>query len=131
MHDALAKSPGSAAEIAKKFGVDLATVTDATPGSPVPTLGSVPEIDNALAQMKPNDVSAVLTLPANRLVVAVLTNSTAARPATFEEVEGKVRDRLIADKRWRRRQGEGEGSARTSFAPARISRRWPRNTSWK
>ncbi len=98
VHDALAKSPGSAAEIAKKFGVDLATVTDAIPGSPVPTLGSVPEIDNALGPMKPNDVSAVLTLPANRLVVAVLTNKTAARPATFEEVESKVRERLIADK---------------------------------
>ena len=42
VHDALAKAPGSAAEIAKKFGVELATVTDANVGSPVPTLGSVP-----------------------------------------------------------------------------------------
>ncbi len=98
VHDALAKSPGSAAEVAKKFGADLATVTDSAPGSPVPTLGSVPEIDNALGSMKPNDVSPVLTLPANRLVVAVLTARTAARPATFEEVEGKVRDRLVSEK---------------------------------
>jgi len=97
-HDALAKSPGSAAEIAKKFGVDLVTVTDAAPGSPVPTLGSVPEIDSALAQMKPNDVSPVLSLPANRLVVAELTKRDTPRPATFEEVEGKVRDRLISEK---------------------------------
>jgi len=98
MHDALAKSPGSVAEIAKRFGADLATVTDSAVGSPVPTLGSVPEIDNALAQMKPNDVSPVLTLPANRLVVAVLTARTPARPAIFEEVEGKVRDRLVAER---------------------------------
>jgi peptidyl-prolyl cis-trans isomerase D len=96
MHDALAKAPGSAAEIAKRFGVEIATVTDSTAGSPVPTLGSVPEIDNALAQMKPNDVSPVLALPANRLVVAVLTAREAARPAIFEEVESKVRDRLIS-----------------------------------
>ena len=33
VHDALAKTPGSAADIAKKFGVEIATVTDATPGS--------------------------------------------------------------------------------------------------
>lgn len=98
VHDALAKSPGSAADIAKKFGVDLVTVTDATPGSPVPTLGSVPEIDNALAQIKPNDVTPVLTLPANRLVVAVLTARVAPRPATFDEVESKVRDRLVSEK---------------------------------
>jgi peptidyl-prolyl cis-trans isomerase D len=98
VHDALAKAPGSAAEVAKKFGVEIATVTNATAGSPVPTLGSVPEVDNALAQMKPNDVSPVLTLPANRLVVAVLTERTPARPATFDEVESKVRDRLLTEK---------------------------------
>jgi peptidyl-prolyl cis-trans isomerase D len=98
VHAAISKSPAQAAEIAKKYGVDLATVTDAIPGSPVPTLGSAPEIDNALGQMKVNDVSPLLTLPANRLVVAVLTARTPARPATFEEVETKVRDRLVGEK---------------------------------
>lgn len=98
VHDALVKSPGSAAEIAKKFGADLATVTDAAAGSPVPTLGSAPEIDSALGQMKVNDVSPVLSLPANRLVVAVLTGRVPARPAIFDEVEDKVRDRVITDK---------------------------------
>ena len=98
MHDALAKSPGSAAEVAKKFGVELATVTNATAGSPVPTLGSVPEIDNALGQMKANDVTPVLTLPANRLVVAVLTARTPAQPSTYDEAESKIRDKLVAAK---------------------------------
>jgi peptidyl-prolyl cis-trans isomerase D len=98
VHDALAKAPGSAAEIAQKFGVELATVTNSPAGSPVPTLGAVPEIDNALAQMKPNDVTPVLTLPANRLVVAVLKEKQAARPATFDEVADKIKDRMIADR---------------------------------
>jgi peptidyl-prolyl cis-trans isomerase D len=98
MHDALVKSPGSAAEIAQKFGVELATVTNSTAGSPVPTLGSVPEIDNALAQMRPNDVTPVLTLPANRLVVAVLKDKTPARPATFDEVVDKVKDRMLTER---------------------------------
>ncbi len=98
VHDAVAKSPGSAAEIAKKFGVEIASVTNAAAGSPVPTLGSVPEIDNALTQMKVNDVTPVLTLPANRLVVAVLTQKTPARPSTFEEVEARVKDRVYLDK---------------------------------
>jgi peptidyl-prolyl cis-trans isomerase D len=98
VHDALAKAPGSAAEVAKKFGVELATVTDSTAGSPVPSLGSVPEVDNALAQMKPNDVSPVLTLPANRLVVAVLNSRSAVRPAIFDEVKDKIRDRMVTDR---------------------------------
>ena len=57
MHDALAKSPGSAAEIAKKFGVDFVTVSDATPGSPVPTAG-VRCLKSAIMRWrrsKPND----------------------------------------------------------------------------
>jgi len=98
IHDALVKSPGSAAAIAKQFGAELATVTDATPGSPVPTLGSAPEIDNALGQLKPNEVTAPLSLPANRLVVAVLNSRIAARPAIFDEVAEKVKDRVISDK---------------------------------
>lgn len=98
VHDALAKSPGTAAEIAQKFGVELATVTNSAAGSPVPTLGAVPEIDNALAQMKANDVTPVLSLPANRLVVAVLKEKVAARPATFDEVVDKVKDRMVTDR---------------------------------
>jgi peptidyl-prolyl cis-trans isomerase D len=98
VHDGLAKAPGSAAEVAKKFGVDLVTVKDSAPGSPVPTLGSVPEIDSALAQTKVNEVTPVLTLPANRLVVAVLTDRAAPRPAIFEDVEAKVKDRLVSEK---------------------------------
>jgi peptidyl-prolyl cis-trans isomerase D len=95
VHDALAKAPGSAADIAKKFGVELATVTDSAAGAPVPTLGSVPELDNALTQMKPNDVTPVLSLPANRLVVGVLTQRSPSRPSTFQEAESKVRERFI------------------------------------
>ena len=98
VHDALAKSPGTAAEIAQKFGVELATVTNSAAGSPVPMLGAVPEIDNALAQMKANDVTPVLSLPANRLVVAVLKEKVAARPATFDEVVDKVKDRMVTDR---------------------------------
>lgn len=98
VHDALVKAPGSAADIARKFDVELATVTDAAPGSPVPSLGSAPEVDSALGQMKVNDVSPVLSLPGNRLVVAVLTNRIASRPAIFDEVQDKVRERVILDK---------------------------------
>ena len=59
----------------------------------------MPEIDNALAPMKPNDVSPVLTLPANRLVVAVLTDKHRARGRQrFDEVEGKVRDRILIER---------------------------------
>jgi peptidyl-prolyl cis-trans isomerase D len=95
---ALEKSPGSAAQIAKQFNVELVTVTKGNPKEAIPTLGVSPEIDNALASMKNNEVSQVLALPANRLAVVLLTDRIATRPEEFDEVEDKVRDRVIMDK---------------------------------
>ncbi len=98
MRAALAKSPGSAAAIAKQYGADVVTVTNAERGQPIPTLGASPEIDNAVAAMKMNDVSQVLTLPANRLAIAVLTGTTPGRPAELSEVESKVKDAYLTDR---------------------------------
>jgi len=62
------------------------------------SLGASPEIDNALSQMKKNDVSQVITLPANRLAVAILNDKKPARPAELNEVQDKVRSAMLADK---------------------------------
>jgi peptidyl-prolyl cis-trans isomerase D len=97
VHAALEKSPGSAAEIAKQFNVELVTVSNATQGQAIPNLGVSPEVENALVSMKKNDVTPVLVLPANRLVVAVLTDRIPARPSDFKEVEDRVKERVISD----------------------------------
>lgn len=97
VHAALEKSPGSAAAIAKQFNVDFVNVSDAAQGTAIPSLGMSPEIDNALASMKKNDVSPVLVLPSNRLAVAVLTDRIPARQSDFNEVESRVKERVISD----------------------------------
>ncbi len=95
MQAALTKSPGSAVAIAAQFGATPVTVTDADQGAAIPTVGVSPEIDNALAGMKKNEVSPVLVLPANRLAVVELTGRTPVRMAELNEVEAKVRDALV------------------------------------
>jgi peptidyl-prolyl cis-trans isomerase D len=92
---ALAKSPGSAAEIAKQYGADLVTVPEGIAGQPIPTLGASPEIDTALAQMKPNDVSPVVVLPGDRLAVVVLKARIPARLSDFDEVKDQVRQKYV------------------------------------
>jgi peptidyl-prolyl cis-trans isomerase D len=94
----LEKSPGSAAEIAKKLNLELVTVDKARSGEAIPGLGASPEIDSTLAAMKPKDVSQVLSLPANRLVIVVLNEVIPQRKADFADVESQVRDRLILQK---------------------------------
>ena len=98
MRAALAKSPASAAAIAKQYGAEIVTVTDADRGQAIPTLGVSPEIDNALAGLKVNEVSQVLTLPANRIAIAVLTGYKPARPAELSEVEARVKEDYLNDR---------------------------------
>jgi peptidyl-prolyl cis-trans isomerase D len=98
IHDALEKAPGSASEVATKFGAELVTDPKWTQGQAIPTLGNAPEIEGALATMKPNEVSPVLTLPANRLAVVVLNSRIPAHPADFSDVADKVRGDYVAAK---------------------------------
>ncbi len=95
---AIAKAPGSVLDIAKQFGATPITVKDAEANAPIPTLGVSPEIEGALGQLKPNGVSPVLLLPANRLAVVVLNNRIPTRLAELPEVESKVKDKLLSQK---------------------------------
>ena len=97
-HAALVKAPGSAAEVAKQFGMELIAANQLAAGEPVAGLGPAVEIDGALSTMKPNDVSEALVLTGNRMAVVVLTAKIAPRPAEFAEVQDKVRDSVITEK---------------------------------
>ncbi|MEO8050550.1 MAG: peptidylprolyl isomerase [Acidobacteriota bacterium] len=92
---ALLKAPGSAADVAKQFDLELTTAKDLAADEPIPSVGASPEISGLLASMKPNDVSDVLVVPANKLALVVFNGRTAPKPAEFDEVEAKVRDRYV------------------------------------
>jgi peptidyl-prolyl cis-trans isomerase D len=94
----LAKNPEGAADVTKRLDLQLVTVPNGSPNEPIPTLGQSPEVDQALATLQPNQVSQVLTLPSNRLAVAVLNMRTPSRQAELDEVHDKVRETLITRK---------------------------------
>jgi peptidyl-prolyl cis-trans isomerase D len=94
---ALVKNPGSAADVAKQFDLDLITVKDAKVGEPVPSLGPAPEITAALAGMKPNDVSDSLLITGNKIALVVLDQKIPPAAAQFSDVEAQVRDRYITN----------------------------------
>jgi peptidyl-prolyl cis-trans isomerase D len=94
-HAALLKAPGSAAEVAKQFDLELATVKDWSAGEPIVSIGPSPEISGAVTAMKPNTVSDLLVVPGNKLALVVLNGITPPKPAEFADVEAKVRDQYI------------------------------------
>jgi peptidyl-prolyl cis-trans isomerase D len=95
VHAALEKSPGSAAQIAAQFGVDVVTVNKAASGEAIPTLGASPEIDGAVNGLQKNGVSPVIVLPSNRMVVVVVTDKIASHPSDFADVQAQIHDTLI------------------------------------
>jgi len=98
MHAELVKSPKAVAEIAKKYSAEVITMPSAAPGEAIPGLGVNPEIDQSLATMKVNEASPLVTLPNNRLAVAVLNNRTPGRPSEFNEVQAQIRDKMTNDR---------------------------------
>lgn len=98
VHDALQKSPGSADQIAKQFGVDLITVPEGVSGQPIPSVGVSPEIDTAVSELRPNEVSSEISLPSDRLAVVVLKSRTPGRLSTFDEVKDQIRQTFILEK---------------------------------
>ncbi len=93
-HAALVKNPGSAADVARQFGLELVTA-DTSQGQAIPNLGVAPEIDGALSTMKPKDVSAPLTLKGDRLAIVVFNERIPSKPAEFAEVESQVRESFV------------------------------------
>jgi peptidyl-prolyl cis-trans isomerase D len=98
MHADLVKSPKSAADVAKKYGADLIVMPSAAAGDAIPGLGANPEIDSALAAMKPDEVSSEIVLPNNREAVVILNSRTPGRPSELSEVQAQIRDKLTNEK---------------------------------
>lgn len=95
---ALQKNPNSGDDVAKQYDAQLITVPEGEAGKPIPGLGVAPEIDETLSQMKPNDVSQVVSLPSDRLAVVVLKARIPARLSTFDEVKDQVRQKYVLGK---------------------------------
>jgi peptidyl-prolyl cis-trans isomerase D len=93
---ALLKAPGTAAEVAKQFNLDLITVVKANAGTPVPSLGPSPEIGAVLARLKPNEVSDLIVVSPTKVAMVVMNERIAPRPAEFADVVEQVRDRFVS-----------------------------------
>ena len=98
IHDLLVKTPQQAAEIARKFDAQFVTVDKAGVGDPIPEVGSNADFQETLKTLQVGQVSPVVQLPGNKLVVVVLTEIVQPRPAQLPEVEAQVREQLLTEK---------------------------------
>ncbi len=95
---ALVKNPNDAEQIAKQFNLEYVVAKELASGQPVPQLGSVPDLDTALAGMKKGDITPVFQAGADKLAVAELTNVTPSQIAPFEKAEANIREKFVSQR---------------------------------
>jgi peptidyl-prolyl cis-trans isomerase D len=91
----LQKDPAHPEKVATEFNMQLVRADGVAPNQALPEIGNSADFDTALMGLKPNEVSAPVALPGNKIAIAEVTGIIPARPATFEEVQDQVRNYMI------------------------------------
>jgi len=94
----LGKSPQQAEQIAARLGIQFHPADKLGYGDNVPVIGANQEFFEAIATLRPGEVTPVIQGGGNKLVVAALTAVHPARPAELSEVEAGIRERLTGEK---------------------------------
>ncbi len=94
----LAANSSQAEQISKKLNLQFVSMAKAMAGDPIPVIGASPEVDAAVGALKKGEVSQILQLPANRLVIATVTDVFAGRLQDMDEIKDKLRERVITEK---------------------------------
>jgi peptidyl-prolyl cis-trans isomerase D len=93
---ALKKDPANPDKIAAEFNMQLVKV-DGYTGGDIAELGPSPDFAQAVAGLKKGEVSQTVAV-GNKIAVAMVTGVTPARPSTFEEVQGQIRDAMASSR---------------------------------
>jgi peptidyl-prolyl cis-trans isomerase D len=73
----------------------IVRVSGFQPNQPLPDVGLSPDFTQSVGGLKQNEVSSPVAIADDKIVLAVVTAVTPARPATLAEVENQVRDVLV------------------------------------
>jgi peptidyl-prolyl cis-trans isomerase D len=90
-HADLVKAPHDAQQIAAKLNLSFVNEPAYTPGQPLQGFGTDQQIGATVATLKAGEVSPVIQVGNQQLVVAVLVGTNPPHPAKLSEVEGRVR----------------------------------------
>jgi len=68
------------------------------PGDPIPGIGANRDFQQAVTGLQKGQVSAPVSLPGNRIVLAAVTRVAPTRPSTFEEAQPRIKALLESQK---------------------------------
>uniref|UniRef100_Q02CZ7 Periplasmic chaperone PpiD n=1 Tax=Solibacter usitatus (strain Ellin6076) TaxID=234267 RepID=Q02CZ7_SOLUE len=94
---ALQKDPQHPEKVAAELNMQLAKVPNFAPGGAIGELPANADFDQSVANLKKGEVSQPVTVN-NKVVVAVVDDVIPGHPSTFEEVQGQIRDTIVANR---------------------------------
>jgi peptidyl-prolyl cis-trans isomerase D len=93
---ALVKNPAQAEAIAKKYNLKFISADHVLLGSPLPDIGTRPEINDAFLSTPKGGVSQVINLEnAGKAAIVFITDVYPPHPSEFAEAESDVMDRYL------------------------------------
>ena len=95
---AFKKNPQQFDQTAAQYNLRVVNVDAAGAGDPVPELGVNRDFEDAAYGLKKGEVSAPVSAPGGRTIIAMVTAVFPAHPATFQEVESQIRPAVAQDK---------------------------------
>lgn len=94
----LHKDPTHPDKVAAALGGTVVQADNLQAGDPIPGIGNVKELTDALAPLRKGDMTPPVALPGNKVAVAIVTDYQAPHQASFEEVKTDVRNKAQAEK---------------------------------
>jgi peptidyl-prolyl cis-trans isomerase D len=94
----LQKDPMHPDKVAAALNMEVVHADNVEPNKPIPDVGASPDFDQAVASLKPGQVSQAVALPGNKVAVAEVTAIVPARPSTLDEVKDQVRDAMVQNR---------------------------------
>ena len=95
----LRKNPKNLDQIAQQLGLTAFHAENVQPGDPVPGIGVSKDFDDAVASLRPGEVtSGPVSLQNGKAVIATVTGIQPAHPSSFEEAKADARSRANKEK---------------------------------
>lgn len=94
----LQKNPAAVEKIAADYSMQLVRASGVGPDAKIPEVGDSRDFSTAVAGLAKGEVSPPVAISPTKLALALATDVTPARPASFDEVQGQVRESVLNEK---------------------------------
>jgi peptidyl-prolyl cis-trans isomerase D len=95
---ALQKDPTHPERVAADFNLQVVKAEGVAPGGAYPEIGTNSDFDQSVGGLKVGEASQPVSLPGNKIALAVVTGIVPARPSTFDEVKDQIHDLIVQNR---------------------------------